>query len=208
MMSAPRMSKASVACLALFAIISALVSTGTTHDWDVAVLQWFGSWRTPPATDIMQFISNIGNWYGEIPLLLLVAGLLLARGRRASAWRFIAVALGAEGLYAVAKLLFHRARPTVLTHLSDAGWYSYPSGHSLVAPVIWGGGLVLCAQLVERRGLKRALIGAAVIMPIAIATSRVYLGVHYATDVLGGLALGMAWLLIWWGAVSDTTARH
>ena len=202
------MTKSSLVCLVAFAIVSVLVSSGTTHDWDVAVLQWFGSWRTPPATSIMQFISNIGNWYGEVPLLLLVAGLLRRHNRRASAWRFIVVALGAEGLYAVAKLLFHRARPTVLTHLSDAGWYSYPSGHSLVAPVIWGGGLVLCAQLAKRRALKRALIVAAVTMPTLIAVSRVYLGVHYLTDVLGGLSLGMAWLLIWWGAVSNTTARH
>ncbi len=201
-MTGPRVNRPALACLALFALISLGESTGATHDWDVAILQWFGAWRTEPATGFMQFISNIGNWYGEVPLLLLVATLLWVRGRRTSAWRFIAVVVGAEALYAVAKLLFHRERPTVLTHLSDAGWYSYPSGHSLVAPVVWGGGLVLCAQLTGNSGLRRALIWAAVIIPITIATSRVYLGVHYATDVLGGLALGMFWVLFWWEAVS------
>lgn len=188
--------------LALFAVIAALVSTGATHDWDVATLQWFGSWRTPGLTSAMQFITNLGNWPVEVPLLLIIGAYLWRRGRRTNAWRYVTFCLGGEALYAIAKLLFHRERPTVITHLSDAGWYSYPSGHSMLAPIIWSAGLVLVSQLAGNRVARNLFVALAIVMPLMIATSRVYLGVHYLTDVLGGLALGMAWVMIWWDAVS------
>jgi len=191
-----------ILCLVCFASVSVLVSSGITHDRDVAVLQWFGSWRSPGLTSAMQFISNLGAWHVEVPLILVVAALLWYRGRGTSAWRYVAFCVGGEALYALAKILFHRERPTVLTHLSDAGWYSYPSGHSMLAPIIWSAGLVLVSQLVKNRAIRTALLALAVVLPIAIAKSRVYLGVHYLTDVLGGLALGMAWVMFWWDAVS------
>jgi undecaprenyl-diphosphatase len=67
----------------------------------------------------------------------------------------------------------------------------------MLGPVTWGFGLVLLAQLGLSRGLKIALWTLAVAIPLAIAVSRVYLGVHYATDVLAGLALGSCWVWLW-----------
>ena len=188
--------------LAAFALISLGESTGATHDIDVSILVWFGQWRTPLFTTIMQACSTIGNWKVEVPFLLAVVGFLWYRGRRTAAWRYFAFCAGGESLYAIAKQLFHRPRPTVLTHLSDAGWYSYPSGHAMLAPVIWSGGLILLSQHVSSTGFKRTLFVFAVIIPLAIAKSRIYLGVHYPTDVLGGLALGLCWVFLWWDLVS------
>lgn len=193
----PHISQSALAGLAIFAIVSLLVSTGVTQDIDVRFLELVGTWRTPAGTTAMQAASAIGNWEWELPLALGITAVLLLRGRGVSAWRFVAVCVSAEALYAIVKLLFHRPRPTVITHLGQAGWYSYPSGHSMLAPVIWGLGLVLLAQSVKSRSIKAALWLLAIIATCAIAVSRVYLGVHYLSDVLGGLALGMTWVVLW-----------
>jgi undecaprenyl-diphosphatase len=199
------MRLAAVICLALFAVVSLLVSTGTTQHADVAVLQWVGRWRTPWLTSAEQTLSRFGNWQWEVPFALSVSLLLWWRGRRTSAWRFFALGVFGEALYAIAKLLFHRPRPTVLSHLGQAGWYSYPSGHAMLAVIIWGTGLVLLAQLVGSRAIRRSFVVLAVLLPIAIAKARVYLGVHYLTDVTGGVLLGLVWVLFWWDAVCDVT---
>ena len=193
----PHISQSALAGLAIFAIVSLLVSTGVTQDIDVRFLELVGTWRTPAGTTAMRAASAIGNWEWELPLALGITAVLLLRGRGVSAWRFVAVCVSAEALYAIVKLLFHRPRPTVITHLGQAGWYSYPSGHSMLAPVIWGLGLVLLAQSVKSRSIKAALWLLAIIATCAIAVSRVYLGVHYLSDVLGGLALGMTWVVLW-----------
>jgi undecaprenyl-diphosphatase len=196
-----RPPKAALGFLALFALVSFLVSSGTTHDLDIAVLRWFGAWRSPGLTTLMQFVSNLGNWKWEVPLVLLLGALLWRSGRRVSAWRYVALCVGGEALYALAKLCFHRERPTVISHLSDAGWYSYPSGHAMLAPIIWSVGLVLVLRLTAHRAARSTCLAFAFVIPLAIATSRVYLGVHYPTDVLGGLALGLCWVFLWWDAV-------
>ncbi|MES1260023.1 MAG: phosphatase PAP2 family protein [Gemmatimonadota bacterium] len=194
--------------LGTFALISLGESTGATHDRDIEIIRWFGAWRTPGLTTVMQFFSTLGNWKVEVPLILAVTALLWFQARRTSAWRYFAFCAAGELLYGLAKLLFHRQRPTVLSYLSDAGWYSYPSGHSMLGPIIWSAGLVLLSQRVDSRGIKRLLYALAVIIPLAIAKSRIYLGVHYPTDVLGGLALGSFWVFVWWDAVSGKERRE
>ena len=201
-MPLPRDAKAAATCLLVFTIISVLMLTGITGAWDGRVLQDLASWRTPAITTLMRAASWIGNGQGEVPLVLLVAGLLWRGGRGPSAWRYLALAASCEMLWALAKLLFHRPRPAIVTRLGDAGWYSYPSGHAMLAPVIWGFGLTLLAELVAAPAAKRACWTLAVTMPIVIAVSRLYLGVHYPTDVIGGFALGMGWVFWWRDRVS------
>lgn len=196
-----RTTRGALGCLVLFAIISALVSSGLTQQADIAALEWAGTWRTPGLTSVMQSLSTLGNWQWEVPFALLVSLSLWQGGRRTSAWRFFALGVFGEALYAIAKLAFHRPRPTVLQHLGQAGWYSYPSGHAMLAVIIWGTGLALLAERAGSGMIRRALVGVALLLPAAIATSRVYLGVHYTTDVIGGVLLGLAWVLGWWDAV-------
>jgi undecaprenyl-diphosphatase len=191
------MSRPAFVCFLLFVVVAVLVVTGTTSELDHQALQAIASWRTPGLTTFMRAASWIGNWQGEVPLVLLVAGLLALRGRHNSALRFLALAVTGEAFWALAKLLFHRARPTIVTRLGEAGWYSFPSGHATLAPVIWGFGLVLLAQLVAYRPAKIALWTIAFVVPAVIAVSRLYLGVHYPTDVVAGLALGMGWAFVW-----------
>jgi undecaprenyl-diphosphatase len=196
-MSISRAHAFALAFLVVFTIISVLVMTGVSTGWDVGVLQSIASLRTPALNTMMQGVTVLGNWRAEVSLLFLVAALLWWRGRGSTAWRFLVLALSCELLYLLAKVLFHRTRPTEVARLVRAGWYSYPSGHAMLAPVIWGFGLVLLSQLVDSRAIRIALRTVGIAVPLAIAFSRVYLGVHYATDVLAGLSLGTCWVWIW-----------
>src|SRR5690606_34300685 len=88
-------------------------------------------------------------------------------------------------------------RPDIIEKLGSAGWHAYPSGHSMLAMVIYGLALTLLAAT-TRGAVRIALLLSAVLIPLAVAASRVVLGVHYPSDVLAGLTLGAALLFWWW----------
>jgi undecaprenyl-diphosphatase len=188
--------------LGIFVVVSVLMVLGVTQAADVQLVQATAAIRTPGMIRVMQWWSNVGNWKVEIPFALLVAGLLWRARQRTSAWRFVAVGTIGEAFYGLLKLAFRRPRP-VGVHLSQAGGYSYPSGHTMLAVIIWSLGLMLLAHLANRRWQRAALWTMAVAMPLLIAVSRVYLGVHYPTDVVAGLAMGMAWVAWWRGVMAD-----
>lgn len=183
--------------LALFVVVSVLMVLGMTLPFDDAAMRWLGAERTPARTEVMLFFTFIGNGMVEVPLALLAAWALYRLGRPRCAKRYVFAALSAEVVYAIAKPLFHRERPQIIERLADAGWYSYPSGHAMLAPVIYGFALVLLAKSVPSRAGRTLLLIMAAAIPPMIALSRVYLGVHYPSDVIAALFLGNAWLLLW-----------
>ncbi|MEI2719604.1 MAG: phosphatase PAP2 family protein [Gemmatimonadales bacterium] len=183
--------------LALFVLVSVLMVLGVTLPIDEAAMRWLGAERTPARTEVMLFFTFIGNGMIEVPLALLAAWALYRLGRPRCAKRYVFAALSAEVVYAIAKPLFRRDRPQIIERLADAGWYSYPSGHAMLAPVIYGFALVLLAKSVPSRTVRLLLIATSLLIPPLIALSRVYLGVHYPSDVVGALFLGNAWLLLW-----------
>lgn len=198
----PRLSGSSSTLLSLFVLTSLLVALHLTGSWDQRALLAVATLRHPALTDVMRKLSEIGSWRWEVPAALGIAGLLWWRQHGGVAWRFLALGLSVEILQFLTKWMFHRSRPTVVTHLSEARWYSYPSGHATLAPIIWGFGLILVAQLVNSRPAKVVLWASAVAIPLGIAISRLYLGVHYPSDVLGALCLGLGWALYWRDSVS------
>ncbi len=197
MLPARRLSLPAALLLLAFVAVSTLVVAGYTHAWDAAVLTWIGTVRTPAMIDLMVFFTVLGDGEVEIPLALGLIVLLWRLGRRLEARRYLLSALSAEVVFLIAKASFQRPRPDLITKLANAGWYSYPSGHAMLAPVIWGAGLLLMARTVRHPVARAVLVTLAVVLPVLIAVSRVYLGVHYPSDVLGALALGTGWA-IWW----------
>lgn len=197
MLPARRLSLPAALLLLAFVAVSTLVVAGYTHAWDAAVLTWIGTVRTPAMIDLMVFFTVLGDGEVEIPLALGLIVLLWRLGRRIEARRYLFSALSAEVVFLIAKASFQRPRPDLITKLANAGWYSYPSGHAMLAPVIWGAGLLLMARAVRHPAARGVLVTLAVVLPVLIAVSRVYLGVHYPSDVLGALALGTGWA-IWW----------
>ncbi len=197
MLTRRSLTPATLALFGIFAVLSVLVVLGAVTPYDESAMRWLGALRTPALTNVMLFFTFIGNGLIEVPLALLAAWVLWRLGRPRCAKRYAFAALSAEAVYALAKPLFHRERPRIIERLADAGWYSYPSGHAMLAPVIYGFGLILLAKSVRHRAVRMALLMLAVTLPPMIALSRVYLGVHYPSDVVGALFLGNAWLLLW-----------
>jgi undecaprenyl-diphosphatase len=197
MLTRQSFTRPTIALLAVFVVLSALVVLELILPFDVALLEWMGTIRRPWLTDVMLFFTFIGNGLIEVPLALLAAYALWRLGRPVCAKRYVYAALSAEIVYAILKPSFQRDRPRIIERLADAGWYSYPSGHAMLAPVIYGFALILLAKSVRSREARTTLLLLGITIPPLIAISRVYLGVHYPSDVVGALFLGNAWVLLW-----------
>jgi undecaprenyl-diphosphatase len=160
---------------------------------DRAILLALASLRTGWLNATALDVTALGS---PVVLVLFVLGLSLAFlrfGRRRSAAILVASALGAVALTGILKLLFERPRPEVVPRLVHVSGFSYPSGHSLASAAVYATAGVLLAVRARGRG-ERVLVGAAAaLLLLSVGASRVYLGVHHPTDVLGGFALGLAW---------------
>jgi membrane-associated phospholipid phosphatase len=139
------------------------------------------------------------TWLGAnvvlIPVVLAAAAWFSLRwGDSRSAAELVATLAGAIILYDIGKAVVHRARPPAIYHVgySFAG-ASFPSGHTTVAIAMWGMLAFLLALRASPRTRKGLVVGA-VVLSVAIGASRIYIGAHWPTDVIGGYALGGAWL--------------
>jgi membrane-associated phospholipid phosphatase len=123
---------------------------------------------------------------------LVLAAVLYARGHRRSAAFLVAVRFGAQVLSSGLKLAVDRARPVFDTPVDTALGASFPSGHSLGAAAVWTALAVLVLPAV-RPARRPWLLAGAVLVAVLVAASRVLLGVHYVSDVVGGVLLGTGW---------------
>lgn len=127
-----------------------------------------------------------------------VIGFLLA-GRRWSRALFVTAAVvGGVSLNALLKLGYARPRPELVSHLVNVTSTSFPSGHAMNSAAVYLTLGVLMARAVQGRRLKLYLVGMAALLTLLIGSSRVYLGVHYPTDVLAGWTAGAAWATLCW----------
>jgi undecaprenyl-diphosphatase len=190
-----------LACLVLFGWLTGLVMSGRADGWDQQVMLGLARDRRPWLNWWMTVVSAAGSGAVEVPLVLALLYGLVSRQRVAEARGYAAAVLSGWALYALAKLVVHRARPHVISHLMHgAGWYSYPSGHSMLGPLVFGLGTIIWA-VPWRRSARWAILAAAILLSAAIGLSRAYVGVHYPTDAIGGLLLGTGWSglwLFWW----------
>lgn len=137
---------------------------------------------------------------GGVTVLTLVAvlavGFLLLLRRYRQALLTAAATGGGALLGTLLKDLFARARPEIVPHLVDVTSLSFPSGHAMNSAIVYLTIAVLLDRGLTGRRLRAFVIGAAVLLVLAIGFSRVYLGVHYPSDVLAGWSIGAAWALL------------
>ncbi len=162
--------------------------------FDSSITSWVVSHRTDVLTTVARGLSAIGSQKFLTPAVAIVVVLLVAR-RRFSLVAFLVVAWGgALLLYSLTKLFVHRSRPPSDIWLTHVGSTSFPSGHATQSLATFVAlALVGAVWLPSARA---AGITLAIALAIGVAWSRVYLGVHWTTDVIAGLLIAAAWLAI------------
>ncbi len=180
--------------LALFCvlIIALAQRAGWLDGLNVGLMEAAGRGRETAfggsVTMVMRIVSAIGGTAGRIILVILVLAPLLICGMRKSALWLLLVVIGGTLLNLGLKQIFAAPRPELLPHLDIVHSYSFPSGHS-AGNMIFFGALALLAG-------RRLAYGAAAMVVALIGVSRVWLGVHWPSDVTAGWIEGLGWLIL------------
>ena len=178
---------------AAFAWIAAHVRSGRTQAFDDAVLGYLATHRSPLVEQMMLEITFLGTGLVVVVIVIVAATFLWLSAHRYSAALLLIATAGGIALNNVLKLGFSRPRPHVFTWGTQAMSSSFPSGHAMSAAVVYGTVAYLAARL-QRRRLSRAItMLLAAVMIALISFSRLYLGVHYPSDVAAGVIVGLAW---------------
>lgn len=190
-------------CVAVFVEVSDEVMEGELHETE---RQWMRSLRLPndPAMPIGPRwlrhvgldVSALGGGAVLTIMTLIVIGYLALERRFKGILLLIVASVGGLLLNKSLKAFFGRERPDIIPHLSEVSSASYPSGHSMLSSIIYLTLGVMLARSVKSRTLKVYFISIALALSFFIGLSRVYLGVHYPTDVVAGWAAGTAYAVI------------
>lgn len=157
--------------------------------------------------EAMRDITALGG-FTVLTITTLVAGLLLLfHDRRRQALIFVATVVLAQVSSEVLKAFYDRDRPSLVTHGSHVYSQSFPSGHSTLAAATFFTLAAILASLEARKRTKAVILSLAILFVVGVGISRVYLGVHWPSDVLGGWALGASWAFLAWVALGMTRPR-
>ncbi len=185
----------------IFAIIASLVSEGSLRGFDRRILLAFRhhSDLRPLGPRAIQEAARDITALGSNTLLGLVTifsiGYFALAGKRRMAWYVCACVFGAAAFSLLLKDVFQRPRPDLVPHEVYAGSTSFPSGHSMMSAAVYLTLGALLARSHERRQMKAYFLATAVLLSSLVGVTRIYLGVHWPTDVLAGWAAGSAWAL-------------
>lgn len=165
------------------------------HAIDAQAHEWARFTRTTGSTAFFTTLTIIGTPVGLGLIVFIVCGFLAMEKRwRWAAYLVITTTLGGL-LNLQLKAFFARARPELAEALRDAHGYSFPSGHAMGATITFGALAYLALRVIPRWRHRAAAIAFACSMILAIAASRIYLGVHWISDVGAGIAAGLIWLV-------------
>lgn len=182
--------------LIVFITIAKMVFEGKTQNFDNRSLVFIAGYVTNINTNVMQSFTFLGTHTFLIPAnLLLTAWFLFIKKRRWYSITIPSVALSSLLLMFILKLIFHRDRP-VGPLLQAAKGFGFPSGHALMSVTFYGLLVLIVWHHVKQTWLKWTLSAFLTLLILAIGLSRIYLRVHYASDVLAGFAVGLVWLLL------------
>jgi membrane-associated phospholipid phosphatase len=176
-----------------FSAVAEEVSEGDTG-FDDRLANWLHAHATEPLTTFFEAVTRLGNGIVLAGVTAISAYLLARRRVFRDAVLMILAYCGAEVLSYALKLGFRRDRPFFTDPLATAKTYSFPSGHATVSVATYGAlAFVLARHLRERRA-RLAVLGAAAFLVSLIGFSRLYLGVHFLSDVIAGVCAGTAWV--------------
>jgi membrane-associated phospholipid phosphatase len=198
---------ASAIALALFVWLGYQIRSGSPTAFDLAGRNSLRSLQTDWLSTVMWAASVFAAPRYLLPLGIVAAVAFHLRQWRRGAVLVLVTLMGAGVLDVGLKALFARARPEAFfDYYPSPSSYSFPSGHALVATCFFGGIAVLLTHRLESRVTEVLVWLVAVALTFLVGVSRIYLGVHYPTDVLGGFAVGIIWVTA--VALGDRLAEH
>ena len=176
-----------------FAELARLVAGGHTQAFDDAVLRWMQHHQAPWLEAFMVEVTMLGTWIVVLSIVSIAALFLWLTRHRYSAVLLLVAAAGGIGLNNILKVGFSRPRPHVFEWGTTVASWSFPSGHAMSATVVYVTVAYLAARLQKRHVARLATLSIAAVIVATICFSRLYLGVHYPSDVLAGVIIGLSW---------------
>lgn len=182
--------------LILFILIAKNVFLSNKHEIDTKGFAFVARLVNDVNTDIMQFFTFLGTHYFLIPAnLLLIAYFLFIKKHKWYSIKIPVISATTTGMLFFMKQLFNRPRP-LIPLLKEARGLSFPSGHAMISFTFYGLLIYIVWQSVEKAWVKWTLTILLSLVIFMIGFSRIYLRVHYTTDVLAGFCVGLVWLVI------------
>jgi len=183
-------------CIIIFALTAYRIFLLKKDGIDTTVFNFLSSHVSNRHTEIMEAITFLGNHNFLIPAnLVLIIYFLVIRKHRWYSIKIPVVAIGGVTMMALLKFVFSRPRP-LIPLLEPARGFSFPSGHAMMSFSFYGVLIFMVYENVRNQYLKWGLIIALLFLIFLIGLSRVYLRVHYASDVIAGFAAGFIWVVL------------
>jgi undecaprenyl-diphosphatase len=186
---------AALIVVVLFGALAAEVREGDTQGIDDAVRVTIYGVASPAATRVLYCATTLGSPIVLLPATIAVSLVFLHLRRIRAAILLTVTMAGVTLLSWLLKLLFRRPRPVPFFGITMPSTYSFPSGHSLGAFCFYGALAALVTARLRSQWLRAVVWAVAVVIIVVVGFSRLYLGVHYPSDVIGGYATGFVWVL-------------
>ncbi|QOD59403.1 phosphatase PAP2 family protein [Polaribacter haliotis] len=179
----------------LFVELTESLQTELLGTFDSKITEYIISFRNPALTNYFSFVTEVGDALGYLVVFSLCSILFYLIFKR---WKYAGqltlILLLALSSNVILKQIINRARPT-LEHLVTVKTLSYPSGHAMTAMAFYGFLIYLVATFNMRKFFKFGIITLLVLLILSIGVSRIYLGVHFPSDILGGFIAGFVWVI-------------
>lgn len=185
-----------IVLIAIFITLWIAVENGNIHGFDEKIYDAISSVKSPMLTNILVIITEIGGFFGLLFILLVTVIILLYKGRKKETLGIMLNLAISTYVYIFLKQVFQRTRPITGDILIDETGFSFPSGHSTNNMAFYGFAIYLVCLNVKNHRLRNFLCVILALIPIVIGISRIYLRVHYPSDVIAGFSLGIVLVIL------------
>jgi len=198
----------------VFGWLAAEVMEGDTAAFDRKLFLLFRNPANPSQpfgppwlVEMARDVTALGSFSILAILLIAVVGYLLLAGRRRTASLVLIAVIGGDALSHLLKIGFDRARPDIAGQAARVFTASFPSGHATLSAITYLTMGALLTRITPSHSIRVFFISIALLLTFLVGISRIYLGVHYPTDVLAGWCIGAAWALACWVVMARLQAK-